>query len=170
MSGTTPIEPRREAEWETTSWNVREATHADIPAVVGGVSELLAELGGTPAPAGALEETARSLIDDPDAGVVLVAEQDRRIVGVLGVSWQTALRAAGRYGLIQELWVDPAWRSRTIGSDLLVALFELAHHRQVTTIEVGLPSERFPYLAATEAFYTNNGFTAIGMRMRRSLS
>jgi hypothetical protein len=30
-----------------------------------------------------------------------------------------------------------------------------------------LPSERYPHLAATESFYVNNGFTTIGLRMRR---
>jgi GNAT superfamily N-acetyltransferase len=163
------IKPGPDAEWEMPSWEIRAAAHADVPAVAAGVSELLVELGGTPAPATALEETARALIDDPDAGVVLVAEGDGLIVGVLCVSWQVALRIPGRYGLIQELWVDPDWRGRTIGGDLLVALFELARRRQVATLEVGLPSERFPHLGATEAFYTNNGFSAIGMRMRRRM-
>jgi branched-chain amino acid aminotransferase len=158
-----------DAAWEAPSWEIRMASEEDVPAVVAGVSELLVELGGTPAPADALEETALALIDDPDAGVVLVAEQDERIVGVLCVSWQIALRIPGRYGLIQELWVHPDVRCMTIGGDLLVALFELARRRQVASLEVGLPSERFPHLGATEAFYMNNGFSAIGMRMRRRL-
>jgi GNAT superfamily N-acetyltransferase len=134
-----------------------------------GIGELLVELGGKPAAPAALEETARALIDDGDAGVLLVAESDGEIVGVLGVSWQIAIRIPGRYGLIQELWVHPSWRGRTIGGDLLVALSTLARHRQVTRLEVGLPSKRFPHLTATEAFYLNNGFGTIGTRMRRLL-
>lgn len=169
MNETTPIEPGADEQWETVSWHVREATHADVPAVVGGVSELLVELGGRPSPTAALDEAARALIDDGDAGVVLVAEEAGEIVGVLGVSWQIAIRIPGRYGVIQELWVHPLWRGRTIGGDLLMALFELARNRQITRLEVGLPGTRFAHLAATEAFYTNNGFTTIGTRMRRSL-
>jgi GNAT superfamily N-acetyltransferase len=170
VSGTTPIEPGAEEEWEAVSWRVREATHEDVPAVVAGVSELLVELGGNPASTAALEETARAVIDDSDAGVLLVAENEGEIVGVLGVSWQIAIRIPGSYGLIQELWVHPSWRARTIGGDLLLALFEVARERGVARIEVGLPSERFPHLAATETFYMNNGFTTIGLRMRRLLS
>jgi GNAT superfamily N-acetyltransferase len=169
VSGMTPIEPAVEEQWETNGWNIREAAPADVPAVVAGISELLIELGGEPAASAALEEAALALIDDPDEGVVLVAVQERQIVGVLGVSWQTAIRIPGRYGLIQELWVHPSFRSRTIGGDLLVALFELARRRQVTRLEVGLPGERFPHREATEAFYANNGFTTIGLRMRRLL-
>jgi GNAT superfamily N-acetyltransferase len=164
-----PVEPDDEEQWETNSWSIREAVAADVPALAAGIGELLVELGGKPAASEALEEAALALIDDPDAGVVLVAEEDGQIVGVLGVSWQFAIRIPGRYGLIQELWVHRSFRSRTIGGDLLVALFELARRRQVTRLEVGLPSERYPHLSATEAFYVNNGFTTIGLRMRRLL-
>ncbi len=89
---------------------------------------------------------------------------------MLGVSWQTAIRVQGSYGLIQELWVQPSWRGHTIGGDMMVALFALARVRGITRLEVGLPSERFPNLAATEAFYVNCGFTGIGLRMRRLLT
>jgi GNAT superfamily N-acetyltransferase len=164
------MEPRAEEQWEETiTWFVRPAVEEDVPAVVAGVSELLVELGGKPADTVALEEAAQALIEDEDAGALLVADNHGLIVGVLGVSWQTAIRIPGCYGLIQELWVHPSWRGRTIGGDLLVALSELARHRQVTRLEVGLPSERFPHLAATEAFYICNDFTPIGIRMRRLL-
>jgi GNAT superfamily N-acetyltransferase len=88
------------------------------------------------------------------------------IVGLLGVSWQTAVRIPGRYGLIQELWVHPSWRGREIGAELLDALRDVAREGGIARIEVGLPSERFPQLEATEAFYRANGFEPVGMRMK----
>jgi GNAT superfamily N-acetyltransferase len=165
----TPIEPDdAEEQWET-SWDIREATHEDVPTIAIAVRELLIELGGEPTLPAALEAPAHALVDDGSLGVLLLAEEAGQIVGVLGVSWQFAIRIPGRYGLIQELWVHPSWRGRTIGGDLLVALLKLARRQQVTRLEVGLPSERFAHLAATEAFYVNNGFTTIGTRMRRLL-
>ena len=169
MSGVTPFEPDAEAEWEASGRRVRTASRGDVPAVAAAVRELLVELGGKPAPKAALEEAARALIDNPDAGTLLVAEHEGEIAGVLGVSWQIAIRVPGRYGLIQELWVRPDLRCHEIGGDLIVALLELAHARNIARLEVGLPSERYPHLAATEAFYLNNGFTTIGLRMRRLL-
>jgi GNAT superfamily N-acetyltransferase len=168
VSPLAPIEPDADVEW-SVGWEIRPAVHADVPAVAAGIGELLVELGGKPTPTARLEETAHALIDDTDGGLVLVAEESAEIVGVLGVSWQTAMRIPGRYGLIQELWVHPSFRGRTIGGDLLVALFKLARHRQVARLEVGLPSDRYPHLGATEAFYANNGFSTIGTRMRRIL-
>jgi GNAT superfamily N-acetyltransferase len=174
------------------SWSVRPAAHEDVPAVVSAVGALLRELGGTPPPTGAMALAARTLLDDPRAGALLVAEASggeaddgaagpeadggaadaedtRAIVGVLGVSFQTAIHAAGQYALIQDLWVHPTWRRRAVGSDLLAALFELARELQIPRAEVGLPQERYPRLQATEAFYHGNGFTPLGPRMRRVL-
>lgn len=153
----------------TTSLRIRRATLEDVAAVAGAVGDLLVELGGKPAAPRELEDAARALVRDEDAGALLVADADGELVGVLGASWQHAMRIPGRYGLIQELWVHPLWRARTIGGDLVVALFELAREEGIERLEVGLPGERFPQLAATEAFYLNNGFTAIGTRMRRLL-
>jgi GNAT superfamily N-acetyltransferase len=168
MGEIVPIKPDARAEWEN-GWRVRRAARSDVAAVAAAVSELLLELGGKPAPMAALEASTRAMIDDREVGLVLVAESesDGEIIGMLGVSWQSAIRIPGRYGLIQELWVDPAWRYRTIGGDLIDALCELTSRHNVATIEVGLPGERYPHHAATESFYTSNDFKVIGVRMRR---
>jgi GNAT superfamily N-acetyltransferase len=160
------------------SWSVRPATHEDVPTVVEAVQALLRELGGTPPPTPAMQAAARALLDSPQAGALLVmeadgtladAEDNRALVGVLGVSWQTAIHIPGRYALIQDLWVHPLWRGRAIGRELLTRLFTLAHEQGITRVEVGLPRERFAGLAATEAFYLGAGFAPLGARMRRGL-
>lgn len=146
---------------------VRRATEQDVGDVAIAVEELLLELGGRPPAADELRETARRLIADDALGLLLVAESEHgEIVGFLGVSWQTAVRIPGRYGLIQELWVHPAWRSRQIGAELLYGLAGMARSRGISRIEVGLPSERFAQRDATEAFYRANGFEPIGLRMK----
>jgi GNAT superfamily N-acetyltransferase len=169
MSELSPIEPDADEEGWEVDWDIREATHEDVPAIVAGIAGLLDELGGKAGAPDLHEETAHALIDDGSAGILLVAENLKEVVAVLGVSWQIAIRVPGRYGLIQELWVHPAFRGMTIGGDLLAELFKLARKQGVARLEVGLPSERYPHLNATEAFYVNNGFTTIGTRMRRLL-
>lgn len=145
---------------------VRQAAPDDAPGIAAAVSELLLELGGKPASAEDLQRAASALIEDEDAGALFVAEADGQVVGFLGVSWQQAVRIPGSYGLIQELWVHPSWRSQAIGADLLGALDALARERGIGRIEVGLPGERFPSVEATRAFYEANGFQPIGLRMR----
>jgi GNAT superfamily N-acetyltransferase len=168
MSPITPIEPNAEEEWGVT-WEIREATREDVPEIVTSVRELLVELGGKPLATPVLAETARTLVEDSSAGVVLVAENEGEIVGMLGASWQIAMRVPGRYGSIQELWVKPSFRYLTIGAELVEALVGLARKQGVDRIEVGLPGERYQHLSATEAFYVNNDFTEVGMRMRRRI-
>jgi GNAT superfamily N-acetyltransferase len=113
-----------------------------------------------------MEAVARELIEDPDNGAVLVAEAGGVLVGVLAASWPVAIHSAGRYGLIQDLWVDPAWRSRAIGRELLQAFFALAVQRGASRVEVGIPRDDFPRLEATRRFYLDNGFSSLGARLR----
>jgi GNAT superfamily N-acetyltransferase len=157
-------------EMPSASWLVRRASRKDIPGVVVAVQELLLELGGSPPATPVLEEVVRELVGDRDAGAVLVARAGERVVGMLAASWQLALHVPGHYALIQDLWVDSAWRSRSIGADLVTALVDLARERKVTRIEVGLPRESFRRIKATEGFYLDNDFMPIGSRMRLAIS
>jgi GNAT superfamily N-acetyltransferase len=157
-------------------WVVRGARRDDVATVAAAVGELLVELDGrrqpgcTPPCAAAMEDVVRTLIDSPWEGAVLVAEADQAIVGVLAASWQIAIHAPGAYALIQDLWVDPAWRGQAVGAGLMQALVELARSRHIERIEVGLPRESFTRFAATQAFYLASGFTPNGPRMRRLIS
>jgi GNAT superfamily N-acetyltransferase len=148
---------------------VRPAVGEDAAAVAAAIEQLLVELDGSRPEGAELEAAARELIDDPDAGVVLVYEAGDEIVGVLAASWQQAIHIPGRYATIQDLWVLPAWRSRAIGHDLIDALCDLAREQGIGRIEVGLPQESFARIAATESFYLANEFSHLGPRMRRLL-
>jgi GNAT superfamily N-acetyltransferase len=151
-------------------WQVRPARRDDVAAVAGAVRALLVELGGTPASATAMRAAVQELIDSPWAGAVLVAESGDGLVGVLAASWQLAIHVAGRYALIQEVWVDRGWRGRAIGGAMLSVLLEIARARHLEVVEVGLPRASFAGLAASEAFYGAHGFVALGRRMRLTLA
>ncbi len=134
------------------------------------VEELLIELGGERPSATALEEAVRRLAEDREAGALLVAEEDER--RGRGAGGELAVRdpRAGRYGTIQDLWVHPEWRSRSLGRELILALVREASEAGVPRLEVGLPQESFAQLGATERFYRENDFQPLGPRMRRLLS
>jgi GNAT superfamily N-acetyltransferase len=161
-----PLEPGLLGE----AWTIRRAVRDDAAGVAAAVRELLVELDGTPGTPTAMEAAAATLIDSPWAGVALVAHAGDALVGVLAASWQMAIHVPGSYALIQDLWVDPAWRSRSVGGALIEALFELARAKGLRRVEVGLPRESFARFASTESFYEGNGFTPNGPRMRRLLS
>jgi branched-chain amino acid aminotransferase len=149
---------------------IRAARGEDAAGVAAAIEALLIELGGErPSPA-ALEEGARRLAEDPEAGALLVAEHEGELVGILAASWQFALHVPGRYGTIQDLWVHPEWRSKALGRELIMALVRVAGEAGVPRLEVGLPQPSFAQLPATERFYRENGFTPLGPRMRRIIS
>jgi GNAT superfamily N-acetyltransferase len=171
MSPTLPIQPDAPVSARPAApWYVRIACHQDVAQIAKGVAELLVELGGTPPAVPALQAATRALLEDSEAGALLVAEADGAIVGVLAASWQTAIHVPGRYALIQDLWVHPSWRSLAIGGTLIAGLLDLMREHRIARVEVGLPQETFARLEATEAFYRDNGFASLGPRMRRVLS
>ena len=165
-SGAQEAPPRAAAPESARSPDVRAASLGDVAPVAAGIEQLLVELGGERPERAELEAATRELIEDPDAGALFVAEADGELVGVLAASWQHALHVPGRYGTVQDLWVDPSWRSRAIGRDLLEALFALARERGIPRIEVGLPQDSFAAIEATRSFYLANGFAPLGPRMR----
>ena len=166
QAGAQPEAPHRSAPAPGRSPRVRAAARDDAAPVAAAIEQLLVELGGERPPRAELEAATRELIEDPGAGALFVAEAEGEIVGVLAASWQHALHVPGRYGAVQDLWVDPAWRSRAIGRDLLEALFALAREQGIPRIEVGLPQDSFASIEATRSFYLVNGFAPLGPRMR----
>lgn len=166
---TEPATTRAEGGRVAGEWHVRAARAEDVPAAAEAVGELLDELGGKRPSAAELEAEARALVDDPGLGALLVAEAGGELVGVLAASYLRAMHVPGSYAVIQDLWVHPSWRSRTIGADLLAAIAAVARERGMARIEVGLPQETFAAIRATEAFYLGNGFASLGIRMRRRL-
>ena len=154
----------------TVPATIRPAAEGDVAAVALAVERLLVELGGRRPPRVELEAEVEAVLADPGVGALIVAEGEGEIVGVLSASWQRALHVPGRYATIQDLWVDPEWRSRQVGAGLVNELMALCGEQGVARVEVGLPRESFDAIRATEAFYVNNGFEHLGPRMRRLLS
>jgi len=158
------------SESGVAGWEVRPARPEDVGAVAAAVASLLEELGAEPPARGAIESEALAHIDDPSLGIVLVAEADADLVGVLTASWARAIQAAGRLLTIEVLWTRREWRDRGVGAALVDALAAAAAAEGAGKVEVGLPRESFPALRATERFYLVNGFERLGPRMRRAVS
>jgi GNAT superfamily N-acetyltransferase len=170
MSSGAPTDSKPASASVAGRCTVRHAGLDDLQAAVGAVGELLVELGGKPPPTEAMQAAARELIANPDAGLLLLAEQDGELVGVLAASWQLAIHTAGRYALLQDLWVKPSHRSSAIGREMLQALCAVSRERGLPRVEVGLPSDDFPRMEATRGFYLKNGFKPLGPRMRLPLT
>ena len=142
--------------------NIRLAKGADRDVAIDLVRKLLTELGGTPAPAADMAPVFERLVDDGPSGFIALAEDDGRYVSVCTVSYVDALRTVGRYGIIQEMYVDPSVRSSGVGIDVLRFTLDHAVSRGCAIVELGTPFHGDRQIQ----FYQRAGFTNVGARLR----
>jgi len=137
----------------------------EVDDVVAAITALLRELRGDDSyePAG-MREAVTAFVTGQVPGGVLVARDPAGVRGVLAYSIPVAIRVAGAYCLIQELWVDPQLRSRGVAGELLAGLAEVCRREKLTRVEVCLPSPRFAAFDRTVAFYERSGFRMAGPR------
>jgi len=152
---------------------IRPARPNDTSGILRAISALVSELRGAPfeTPPTA-ESLCHKIIAGDTTGAIFVGtpeRDDERIVGLLGLSVQEALHLGGRYALIQELWVQPDYRSSGLGASLIDACVSHCRDRDLRNLEVGLPQSRFSNFSRTQSFYESCGFIGLGPRMRREI-
>lgn len=150
--------------------SIRRADVEDAPRVAALVGELLTEImGQTGAPHFRfdLSETSTRFVRFLEEGryVVFVASDAASIVGFVALYESYALYAEGAFGTIPELYVQPAYRSRHIGAELLAAAAAFGRTRHWTRLEVTTPP--LPAFDRTLAFYERYGFAISGGRKLR---
>ena len=149
------------------SIRLAQAQPADAPLVADLVGELLREIMtaiGMKAfefPQVETEARARRWLVD-GTYTVLLAYHDEQVAGLLTLSESRALYAEGVFGIIPELYVRPAFRSRRVGATLLADAKNLAHTKQWTRLEVTTPP--LPQFDRALAFYERQGFSITGGR------
>lgn len=156
------------------AYQIRPAQLTDIPALVVGISSLVAELRGVPEfqlPAEA-KEVCQRLIEGHSPGAIFVANsqgESHSILGLITLTVQEAIHIGGAYGLIQELWVHPAHRNQTIGENLIQAVEIYCRQQRLPRIEVGLPTYDFHRFSSTYHFYQKSGFLDFGPRLQKMI-
>ncbi|HEV8625050.1 MAG TPA: GNAT family N-acetyltransferase [Acidimicrobiia bacterium] len=142
---------------------VRAATPEDVPAIVGLVEALRAEL--TPMRGGriwAVREARRgppaesygALLTDP-ATCVVVGTLDDVVVG-FGVATVESLTDGGKLGVVSELFVDAEARAVGVGEAMLEALVTYCTREGC----VGVDAFALPGHRAAKNFFEESGFTA----------
>ena len=142
--------------------NVRLATSEDRGEAVRLARSLLIELGGSPAPEEELHWIFDELVADNGSGFVVIAEDGGRAVAVCTASFQVAIRTAGRYVTLQEMYVEPEARSSGVGRAVIDFALQHAVASGCQVAELGTPQAGDRQIT----FYESAGFANIGARMR----
>ena len=142
--------------------NVRLATPADRDDVIRLANALLVELGGAPRPEEAAGPVVDELVSGKDAGFVVIAEEDGVAKAVCTASFQKAIRTAGRYAIIQEMYVEPDSRSSGAGRAVIDFALEHATASGCQVVELGTPRNGERQIE----FYERAGFVNAGARLR----
>jgi GNAT superfamily N-acetyltransferase len=91
---------------------------------------------------------------------VVAALDGDEIVGFGALCESHSLYAEGAFGIVQEFYVQPAYRSKGVGRQLIETLREVARQKSWTRLELCTPP--VPEFKRTVAFYQDNGFEITG--------
>jgi GNAT superfamily N-acetyltransferase len=112
------------------------------------------------------EDAARTferILEGVELGTILVAEEEDRLLGVITLSYPTAIRCAGLYACIEEFIVAEQGRGRGVGGKLLEAALAEARRRGCHELQVNRPSPSgYP-------LYLRNGFEDLGRHLKIDL-
>ena len=150
---------------------VRLASTDDTDKIFDLVEALLTELGEEGEETGTLDRASliAQLAKEPTRHIAFLAENaNGETVGIATVSESFALYANGRYGIINEMYVAPEYRSEGVGARLLDAVADYGRAKGWRRIDVTAPeSTRWD---RTRAFYERNGYVFTGPKLKRLIS
>jgi len=105
----------------------------------------------------------QKIIDNPDLGTIIAADEEGVILGVITLSYPMAARCGGIYSCIEEFMVSEKARGKGVGGKLLEAALEEARLKGCFEIQVNNPSQMgYPV-------YLRHGFEDIGKHLKRML-
>lgn len=146
---------------------IREAGVEEADFVFEWVLRLLRELGDEADDLGALDRgrVTRAWRDAGPRAVTLVARTaEGEIAGISTVVESFAIYANGPYGVINEMYVAPPYRSQGVGARLIDAVKDLAARRGWGRIDVTAPES--PAWDRTRRFYESQGFVFTGPKLK----
>lgn len=157
-------------------FSIRPAGIEDAPEIARMVLALTEEIGrALPAPAqgrhfdldqAQTSALCRRLLQEGHYHAVLAVAGEQP-VAVATLAESHALYAGGKIGILQELYVEPAWRTAGLGAAVLQQALAIAAARGCVRVELCTPP--LPQFDRTLAFYTRHGFDAVGGRKMRRL-
>lgn len=146
---------------------VRPASGADRATCEMLLGELTAAVEGAPSGRGGdLFAGVFGELIDGQRGLILLAEDADRVLGMATVSFNLALRYGGEYCQLEELIVLPEARGQNVGGLLIEATIAAARERGCCEYGLYLVQNTEKNLP----FYEKYGFVRVGSELRKVLT
>ena len=150
-----------------TSARIVPVDSQSIPRVIALVAKLLFELGEEGDEVGTMDTAVLSTYwraEGDRQHAFLALGPDEAAIGTITVSETFAFFANGPFGIINEMYVEPAYRSSGVGRQLVDAVRDLGNLKGWRRIDVTAPES--PRWKRTREFYERAGFTFAGPKLK----
>jgi GNAT superfamily N-acetyltransferase len=139
--------------------DITRASILDAPAILPLLSVQLEE-HGMGMPHDVLEEALRGILTRPERGMVLLARESGRAVGIAVLPYTWTVEHGGLCAWLDELYVVPEMRSKGIGTRLLETALDLACKEGCFAIDLEVDADH----SRVESLYLRHGFRALPRR------
>lgn len=110
------------------------------------------------------DDFVRQMLESKNTQVYLAYNHNRETVGILSLTESQAFYAGGKYGVIDEMYIVPGFRSNNIGSQIISDIKHIAKQKGWKRIDVTAPTEE--RWIRTVDFYKRNGFEFTGPKLK----
>ena len=144
---------------------IDKATNEEFEIVIQLLKELYIELGEEIESIKFLDlNVLKTLTDSGITDIYLAKITNLEIVGIMTITECQSIYAGGKYGLIDEMYIKPEFRSKNIGTALIEKIKEVGREKKWKRIDVTAPTE--DRWIRTVAFYEKSGFIYTGPKMK----
>lgn len=106
----------------------------------------------------------RQILESKNTEVYLAYNHNRETVGIVSLTESQAFYAGGKYGVIDEMYIVPGFRSKNIGSQIISDIKHIAKQKGWKRVDVTAPTEE--RWVRTIDFYKRNGFEFTGPKLK----
>jgi GNAT superfamily N-acetyltransferase len=138
---------------------ITTASTEDIPELVELLSVLFSQEAEFRPNADAHVRGLSRIIADADIGVIVVAKQQGRVIGMVNILFTVSTALGEKVGLLEDMVISPARRGEGIGSALLS--WSIEHARRLGCARLTLLTDKGNENA--RRFYERHGFVLSGM-------
>lgn len=146
---------------------IEKATKNDNEVVLRLLADLFTELGEEKE---SLKFLSYDLIDifiSSNCTEIYLLKNGKKNIGIFTLTETQAIYAGGKFGVLDEMYIEPNYRSQQIGQNIIAFITDIARIKKWNRIDVTAPTET--KWERTQNFYEKNGFVFTGQKYKLNL-